>query len=506
MIAALLLAAAAAAASQGRLVVLVVVDQLRYQDVLWLAPALGPRGFAGMGRAAPMRYETAVAETAPGHAVLSTGAYADVNGIVGNFFWQGARYQEAVDDPACPVWGAKAGRSAAALRAPTIGDMLKLDTGGAARVVGIAVKDRSALFLVGPSADLALWWEADIGEMASTACYAPGPPGWLPRRPAEAFKDWVWTLSRPDAIPRLLPQARASGARHSSDLGPEFPHSVGRGKLDDRLYRAIRNTPAGTTIALRAARTAVAALKLGEAGRTDLLTVALASVDTVGHQYGTLSRERVDAVLRVHHELSAFLDELRKRLGPRLSIVLTSDHGLTPTEADEQRLRVQGGTVATDDLIPRLNRALDEALGARAEGWVAGIEGNWLALRAPFPARAIDVAVEVLRREPGLFRVVPASEVAGMEPFIRHSWFPGRSGQVLLVVRPLWTLKSRDVGANHGSIWNDDGLVPLMVEAADFRLRGDAQFRATQVAPTIAALLETAPPSAALDSAAIEHR
>jgi hypothetical protein len=399
MMAALLLAAAAA--SQGRLVVLVVVDQLRYQDVLWLAPALGPRGFAGMGPAVPMRYETAVAETASGHAVLSTGAYADVNGIVGNSFWQGARYQEAVDDPACPVWGVKAGRSAAALRAPTIGDMLKLNTGGAARVVGIAVKDRSALFLVGPSADLALWWEADIGEMASTACYAPGPPAWLPRRPAEAFKDWVWTLSRPDAIARLLPQPRATGARPVLDLGPEFPHTVGRGKLDDPLYRAIRNTPAGTTIALRAARSAVAALKLGEAGRTDLLTVALASVDTVGHQYGTLSRERVDAVLRMHDELSAFLDELRKRLGTRLSIVLTSDHGLTPTEADEQPLRVPGGTVATDELIPRINRALDQAMGARPDGWVAGIEGNSLALRAPFPARAIDVAVEVLRREPG---------------------------------------------------------------------------------------------------------
>src|SRR5882724_8039311 len=487
MIAAWLLAAAAA--SQGRLVVLVVVDQLRYQDVLWLAPALGPRGFAGMGRAAPMRYETAVAETAPGHAVLSTGAYADVNGIVGNSFWQGARYQEAVDDPACPVWGAKAGRSAAA-----------------ARVVGIAVKDRSALFLVGPSADLALWWEADSGEMASTACYAPGPPGWLPRRPAEAFKDWVWTLSRPDAIARLLPEPRAPGARPLPDLGPEFPHTVGRGKLDDRLYRAIRNTPAGTTIALRAARAAVTALKLGEAGRTDLLTVALASVDTVGHQYGTLSRERVDAVLRVHDELSAFLDELRKRLGTRLSIVLTSDHGLTPTEAEEKRLRVPGGTVATEELIPRINRALDQAMGARPDGWVAGIEGNSLALRAPFPARAIDVAVEALRREPGLFRVVPAAEVDRAEAFIRHSWFPGRSGQVLLVVRPLWTLKPRDAGANHGSTWNDDALVPLMVEAAEFRLRRDAQFRATQVAPTVAALLETSPPSAALDSAAIEHR
>jgi hypothetical protein len=316
----------------------------------------------------------------------------------------------------------------------------------------------------------------------------------------------VWTLSRPDAIARLLPQPRATGARPVLDLGPEFPHTVGRGKLDDPLYRAIRNTPAGTTIALRAARSAVAALKLGEAGRTDLLTVALASVDTVGHQYGTLSRERVDAVLRMHDELSAFLDELRKRLGTRLSIVLTSDHGLTPTEADEQPLRVPGGTVATDELIPRINRALDQAMGARPDGWVAGIEGNSLALRAPFPARAIDVAVEVLRREPGLFRVVTAAEVDRAEAFIRHSWFPGRSGQVLLVVRPLWTLKPRDAGANHGSTWNDDALVPLMVEAAEFRLRRDAQFRATQVAPTVAALLETAPPSAALDSAAIEHR
>ena len=90
MIASLLLAAAAAA-PQGRLVVLVVVDQLRYQDVLWLSPELGPKGFAGLGRAAPMRYETAVTETAPGHATLATGTYAEVHGIVGNRFPMGAR-------------------------------------------------------------------------------------------------------------------------------------------------------------------------------------------------------------------------------------------------------------------------------------------------------------------------------------------------------------------------------------------------------------------------------
>ncbi|HTO99097.1 MAG TPA: alkaline phosphatase family protein [Myxococcales bacterium] len=505
MIAALLLAAAAAA-PQGRLVVLVVVDQLRYQDLLWLAPELGPKGFAGLGQPAPMRYETALTETAVAHAVLSTGAYADLNGIPGNSFWKEGKFVEAVDDPSCPVWGSKSGRSAAALLAPTIGDALKLNTDGASRVVAVSVKDRSALLLGGTSADLAIWWEAETGEMASTTCYAPGPPGWVPRHPAEAFKDWVWTPSRPEALARLLPEPRALGSTPFQDIRAEFPHRVGQGKVDARLYKAIRNEPPGTTIALRTAREAVAALGLGDRGKTDLLTVALAAVDGVGHQFGTLSRERTDAVLRTHDELSTFLGELRRRLGKRLSVVLTADHGLMPGEPDERRLRVgQGGTIATDQLLPRLNHALEEALGARPEGWVANIESNVVSLRAPFSPKAIEVAVELLRREPGIWRAVPAAEIDQAEPFIRHAFFPGRSGQVLLVVRPLWTLKPSTYAADHGSVWNDDSLVPLLVQSADFRLRREPLFRATQVAPTVAALLGTAPPSAALDASAVER-
>jgi len=281
---------------------------------------------------------------------------------------------------------------------------------------------------------------------------------------------------------------------------------VGQGKLDSRLYQAIRATPAGTTIALQTARAAVAALKLGESGKTDFLGVAVAAVDTVGHQYGIHSRERVDTILRVHDEVRAFLDELQARLGSRLSVVLTSDHGLTAMWTDEQRMRTQGGSVITDELVPRLNRALEDALGKRPEGWVAGIESNTVSLRAPYPPRAIEVAVEALRREPGILRAIPAAEVEKSELFIRHAYFPGRSGEILLVVRPLWTLRPRALAADHGSPWNDDSLVPLMVQAPGFRLRRDPPLRATQVAPALALLLDTAPPSAAFDSPAIEPR
>ncbi|HUJ28591.1 MAG TPA: alkaline phosphatase family protein [Myxococcales bacterium] len=508
MILAILLSAAAASASQGRLVVLVVVDQLRYQDLLWLEPQLGPKGFAGLGRPSPLRYETVVTETAADHAVLSTGAYAELNGIVGNRYFDETGDHEAVDDPRCPVWGAPPlrGRSAAALRAPTVGDAFKLNTNGQGRVVSVSVKDRSALFLAGPSADLALWFDTESGQMVSSTCYAPGPPGWVPRDPAAPYRTWTWTMERPDVIAKLLPEPRASGSVPRQDIGPEFPHKVGLGALDQRLYWAVRNSPASTTIALQAARAAVKALALGESGGTDHLALALSAVDGVGHQFGTLARERVDTILRMHEELGAFLDELRARLGPRLSVVLTADHGLTPTAADEQRMRVvQGGTEDIDQLIPKLEKAISEVLGPRDPHWVATIDGSSLFLRPPYPPRAVQVAAEALRREPGFWQVLTADEIATAAPAVRHAYFPGRSGQVLLVPRPLWTLKKRDDAADHGSPWNDDALVPLLVHVPGFRLRHDGIFRATQVAPTVAALLDTSPPAAAMDLPAIEH-
>lgn len=505
MIAALLLAAAAAA--QGRLVVLVVVDQLRYAELLWLGPALGPRGFAGMGRPSPMRYDTAVTETAVDHATLATGTYADVHGIVGNRFFAEGKERQSVDDAACPVWNAPPpGRSAALLRAPTIGDAYKLNTNGEGRVVTVAVKDRSALFLAGASADLALWFETDTGEVASSTCYARSPPPWVPVHAAAQFKDWIWRPAHPEALQRLSPQERQPGALPLYELLAQFPHPVGKGKLDRRFFQAVRNSPASTTVALQAARAAVQGMALGQRGRADFLAVALSAVDGVGHQFGTLARERLDTVLRMHDELGAFLDELRKSFGPRLSVVLTADHGLTPIAADQERLRVAGGGAEdVDQLIARVDAALVEQLGPREGGWALGIENGTLALRPPFPPRAVIAATEVLRREPGFFRVVPASEMPAAEPYLRHAYFAGRSGQILLVPRPLWTMKKRADAADHGSPWNDDALVPLMVEAPGFRLSRGAQFRATQVAPTIAALLDTSPPAAALDEPFIDR-
>src|SRR5256712_1793081 len=175
----LLAAASRPAQQQGKLVVVIVVDQLRYQDLLWVKDELGPQGFAGVGQPVALRYETALTHTAPGHATLATGAWPEVHGIVANRFMEGEQPREAVEDPACPGWGGNRGVSAAAMRAPTFADALKLATAGRARVLSVAVKDRGALFLAGTTADLALFYDPERGQLTSTTCYAAAAPDWL---------------------------------------------------------------------------------------------------------------------------------------------------------------------------------------------------------------------------------------------------------------------------------------------------------------------------------------
>jgi hypothetical protein len=151
LLAAALLAASSAAAQQqprqGKLLVFVVVDQLRYEDLLVLRDELGAQGFAGLGQPVPVRYQTALTHTAPGHASLATGAWPEVHGVVANRFMDGEKPREAVEDPACPAWGGKRGVSSAALRAPTFADALKLATRGRSRVLSVGIKDRGALLL-----------------------------------------------------------------------------------------------------------------------------------------------------------------------------------------------------------------------------------------------------------------------------------------------------------------------------------------------------------------------
>ena len=509
-VAALAVSTAAGAQTRGKLVVMIVVDQLRYQDLLSLAGEFGANGFAGLGEPVAIRYETALTHTAPGHATLATGAWPAVHGIVGNRFMDGAAPRDAVEDASCPSWDTKRGVSAAALQAPTFGDALKLATSGRARILSVAIKDRGALFLAGRSADLALFWDLDRGELTSTTCYAPGPPAWLAAvqkaHPVSEWKDWVWTLSRPEAVYARVAEEHTE-IRDLYGIGPSFPHRIGQGDVSPRLFRAIRAAPPSTTIVLRAARAGVDAMQLGMRGEKDLLLLSLGGLDYVGHSTGTASRERVDLLLRMHDELGAFVRDLRARFGDRLAVMLTSDHGATPTPPSATHAHVRALHLSGAEVSAAVERALDSAFGEH-QGWVLLMEDGVLGLRrfpGVDPARAAQVAAEALQQLPGVWKAATQASIAQAPSVMRNAWFPGRSGDVLFTPAPLAAIAGADanVWAAHGSPWTDDALVPLLVRAPGFRLKRGEALMTTQVAPSAALLLGIAPPAAALDAPAV---
>ncbi|HWE22967.1 MAG TPA: alkaline phosphatase family protein [Myxococcales bacterium] len=508
--AALLSCGAAAAQQRGRLVVVVVVDQLRYQDLLWLSGEFGPRGFAGLGDPVPVRYEMALTHTAPGHATIATGAWPSVHGVVANRFMEGERPRDAVEDSSCPQWSGGRGVSAAMLQAPTFADALKLATFGRARVLSVGIKDRGALFLAGQSADLALFYDSERGELTSTRCYAPGPPDWLVAlqraHPPAEWKDWVWTQSRPDAVYSRLAEERTE-IRDVYGIGPSFPHRIGQGDASPRLFRALRAAPPSTTIVLRAARAGLDAMQLGQRGQTDLLLVCLDGLDYVGHSTGTGSRERMDMLLRMHDELGAFLGDLRARFGDRLSVLLSSDHGGTPTPPTAAQSRVRAQHIHGTVIVAAVEKALDQAFGAH-QGWVLIAEDGVLGLRrfpGVDPARAAQIAADALQQVPGVWKAVTQATVADSPAVLRNSWFAGRS-DVLFAPAPLTAILGPDpvsVWAIHGSPWADDAVVPLLARAPGFRLKSGETLSVTQIAPAAALLLGVAPPAAAFDAPAL---
>src|SRR3954451_16152467 len=177
---------AGAAPVRPRLVVLLSIDQFRadylarFSD-LYL-PAEGKGGVGGfrylMERGAyhtDAHHDHYPLFTGPGHSIHLTGAPPYKTGIVGNEWFDREldKVRYCVEDTRSPLVGAKdpdgkRGISPATLRTSTVGDELKMATGGQAKVWGLALKDRAAVLMAGHLPDGVLWFDPETGSWISS--------------------------------------------------------------------------------------------------------------------------------------------------------------------------------------------------------------------------------------------------------------------------------------------------------------------------------------------------
>lgn len=497
------------APARPRLVVLVVYDQW----ASWafdehegsLAPDGAVRWIAERGLVVERaRYAYAGTYTAPGHCAIVTGAPPAESGISSNRVWDRARARRVsvFDDGAHPLVGRPDGfASLAPLRARTVADALAEQTAGRARIVALAMKDRSALPPGGRAPTLSLWFDPLAGGFTTTTELRAELPAWVldfrASHPWESYRT-PWEPLR--AYDELGADAQPGEGGYGFDAS--FPHDAAG--LED--IDAFLSLPSSTELLLALAERAVAEEHLGEDDVTDLLSVSVASTDYVGHAFGPDSWEYRDQIVRVDRAVGRLLAQLAARTD--LAVVLTSDHGIAPLpeRAAAHGLPASARRWATEEELPLLREHLDRTLGPREGGWVDGFVVPYVYLASSVRAdeaaraRAVEATVAHLRARPGVgfaldVRQGPALRASAdpIERSVGLSIPPEAPGDVLVLPSEGSVVDDTagTTGTAHGSAFDYDREVPVLVAGPGVeRGRTATTVAQSRVAATLAHLLE----------------
>jgi len=511
----------AKSAPKPKLVVLLVVDQMRadYVDKFRFQWTGGLRRLVTEGALfRDAAYPYAATETCVGHATISTGAFPATHGMVANAWWDRAQQKmvTCTSDPDPNVKnigyaGAtpKGADTAWRMAVPAFAEELKFQTEGPTRVVTFSLKARAALTMAGHKADAATWFDAGSWVTSSPYAVQPFIEEQAKTHPPKADYGKTWALSLPDKSYWFGEKALGAVAPEGWDL--TFPHPLrgksGAGELDAAFYEQWESSPYADTALTELAEKAVDTLRLGNAAGTDFLGVSYSSVDYVGHEFGPRSREIQDILIRLDKDLSDLFAHLDQKVGRGNYVVaFSADHGVVPIPEDMQTTGADAGVLHLPELQARIEKALEPSQFPKPA--IARVAGSDIYFapgvydKLQHDHAAMQAVIDAALAQPGVAAVLRAEELANrpatQSPILRAfalSYFPGRSGDLFIVPKPYWLMdstplgKSRSYGTGHGTPYNYDQHVPVLLMG--YGIQPGEYFQPitpADIAPTLAAL------------------
>ena len=495
-----------------KLVLIVVIDQFRYDYLVRFRQQFVPGGFnlllTGGASFTDCRYDYAITATGPGHASLVTGAYANVHGIIGNEWYDRSlrRPVNCVEDPTTKLVNEPGGASAAPGFSPhyligsTLGDELRAATDFRSKVVAISLKDRGAILAGGHSPSAAYWYDPRSGRFVTSTYYMSALPSWVAtfnqNSPAKNYcgRNWAALPSTPGG---------------NGTVFSEFKRSSNESCPDPKFLGWLESTPFMSEIELAFAEEAIKNEHLGQGTDTDLLAISLSANDYVGHTYGPYSPQVADVTLRTDRYLASFFAELDKLVGlQNIWIALSADHGVAPTPEF-----IQGHKWGSGNAQPALIRkAVEEAMGAAfgPGNWIAAANVPYIYLdsdalqkhRIQVP-QAEEVAAAAAASVPGVMAAFTRAQfLTGglpLSPLARvaaNAFNLERGGDVFMVLDPYALPVSSSRATTHGSPWSYDSQVPLVLWGSAFRPGVYfSQCQPIDLAATLAATLGLPQPS-----------
>ena len=469
--------------------------------------------------------------TGPGHASIYTGTTPAVHGIVGNNWYDRAAQQsvycasdtsvrgvsnDGVDEDGSAL-GGSGKMSPARLLSTTLGDELKVATGGAAKVFGMSMKDRGAILPAGHAADGAFWFYGkDRGQFISSNHYGEALPDWMhdfnDEGRAQALMDEGWNKLHPDEVyAQCLPDNNPYEGAFKGELKPTFPYDLNALAEKNGGFDVLKGTPGGNTLIVDVALAAVKGAELGQDDVTDLLALSFSATDYVGHRVGPHAQETMDMYLRLDAELARLFDALDDLVGPGAwTAFLSADHGGANVPSHVASLDMPADYWKPGNLMDEVEELLQDRFGftPRDQPWILRQSNDQVFLNHDLlHQRGMDrntmarFVAERCAPHPGLSKAIAACDapaLAATDPVVERlirGHRPGHSGDVFLVPQPGWIDYGR-TGTTHGSAFAHDTHVPALFLGCGVP-HGET-FNTTYIrdlAPTVAQIMQSPYPN-----------
>lgn len=525
------------AQERPRLVVGIVVDQMRWDYLNRYGSRFGEGGFKRLLKEGfscdNMQIDYIPTYTAIGHSTIWTGSVPSIHGIAGNEYSKDNRWIYCTEDTSVigvdgigKVKNKSGQHSPRNLLSTTIGDELKLFSNFRSKVFGIALKDRASILPLGHAGNAAYWLDNETGRFITSTFYESDLPYWLKKfnnkRQIDQYLAEKWsTLYTLNSYKESTLDNSPYEANYNGVPSPTFPYDLSKIK-EKEGYSLIRRVPAGTTLTFDLAKALIEGEDLGDSNhRTDMLAISISTTDYIGHQFGTHSIELEDTYYRLDKDLSDFLSVLDKKVGKDNYLVfLTADHAVAHNISFLQEHKIPSQPWDMSAEKAKVNLHLKEKFGVK-DNLVRTLRNyqvflNHQAIKAAALTREAvrEEVVRFFKTDPQYAYVIDMENIganAVPQTVLQRAingYNRNRSGEVFLILHPGWystSAKKQIKGTTHGA-WNAyDAHIPCLFMGKNIRKgRTHTLVHMTDIAPTVCALLGIQMPSGTIGKAITE--
>ncbi|GHT62448.1 alkaline phosphatase [Bacteroidia bacterium] len=485
-----------------KLVINIVVDQLRGDYLQYFSPTFGDKGFKRLINEGLVYHRVDFGFPNVGRAssiaTIYTGAYPYFHGIVADkkMDFESLREVSILFDDTYLGNYTTDRFSPLALLSSTISDELKIETGGVSDVYAIAPDAGEAILSAGKYGDAAFWLDDYNGNWATTTYYKNIP--WYVDRynsaqaPANS-PDRVWT-------PALVSY---NGFPYSKDNGA-FRHTIS--KNDKDKFLRFKQTPFVNTEITNLAGLFFEYADFGKRGYPDFLSIAYYAGDYQSNNSKEFGWEIQDTYYRLDKEIEKLLDLADKKVGLKNVLVVLTSNGYYDYKVQPSEKYKPDGEFYPNRCTALLNMYLMAVYGSG--DWVKGYYNEQIYLNKKLVEdkkvdwnEILHKSADFISQFSGIQDVTTAGQWyvndAGRAGDFRRGMNKKISGDLYLELQPGWAIVHENQANKSDYKQNNSVLSPLFIWGVNVKKQDVyRKIKATEIAPTLAFIMRIRPPNA----------